>query len=563
MRRASSRSSSPDKKLFEEGDIKPTVTTPLTSPSPNKRKGHPLKNAGKQRQITDFFVTGTVTPLASPSIETKTKPTTSHSVSANLEDSPSKKRGRPPKRSSSAVSAAEGQKDKLSPKKKQKVSPSPLSIGMNMDSIVAQVVRDVGRRTTPPLEEMQQHEEVRVETSGLSRGRSKKKSIIVPQKTKSPQRIFPSSRNNSSNADDNSLPKTKNPPSHKLTRGRSKEESPAPTTSPVKSKSPSPCTTGKGRKALASEPSQKKGKKKGRKSGKAGIEYKAEEPLFLPLEVKTGPSSGGSNCSGKSLLLEDYGNIAAIVKERAVQADAEILRKSLSHKKKKTKSSSKEQDEYVNTPLDTTPVPRRSDLKSKNKGSSSAALKSGAKKKLFQSPLKNSPKKNPEAFTSSGRPRRSVTTKAAKPPATVTSVSSGKKGSVTEPLKPVPVPLEKGKGQQKKGLLATPVLTTDKVGKTAANKTLNFEGVSKPMGSAEKKKFGDKDAMRKYLKKKALAHKSISPLALGKKMKKGKVLQAKVNQVDEDEDEETVGDKDTAAENADAIRERDDRARRG
>lgn len=319
-------------------------------------------------------------------------------------------------------------------------------------------------------------------------------------------------------------------------------------------------------------------------------------PHSLGLQVKSGPSSGGSVCSGSSgkstLVDQDYGNIAALVKERAVQADAEILRRksmspphrllSPSHaspqKKVKVKVEVKtpkgtpkvlavksvavtpksSKSKKIGKTPDPSETPSSSRKTPKDPGTTPLSKKtpvSSARKKLCLSPLKKTPKskllQESGLLTLSGRPRRSVAVGAVAvaplTPAAVptTPVRGSIASSTVGTLKPVQLKL-KGKKKIKTEVMEPPVPEVPEV-----------------VEVSPKRKFGggDKDAMRKYLKKKALLQQKqklggISP-------KKEKVLQPKSKNKHNSSNNESLGEGGEGGEATGPLSMQDDRAIKG
>ncbi|XP_021960551.1 uncharacterized protein LOC110856375 isoform X2 [Folsomia candida] len=532
--RRPSRSRSPDKNAELVTPEVPTTTTttvptPFTSPS-SKRKGRPpLKNAGKQRIITEFF--GTTPPsAASPS-------TTPVVVKSG-------KRGRPPKRKLSDG----GTPLEQSAPKKGKPSPSVANDDGTIDPVVVPEKPGRGR----PKKKDTNNKDA---TTGKSVSSSGKKSLVVATPTTTTPR-------RDSRASSSSISPTR---SNLFVEKRVEKKSVAKSVSPSASHKKKSTT-----KAVplpeASSPSPKKGASPVAKKAKKTKKGRKSESDHL--EVKTGPSSGGSSSSGKSLLMDqDYGNIVAFMKEASVLADAEQnRRKSLSPPQRRIKLSasvtsspsvsttptgrkSKKKNAPTKEPSPSPPPPEVKPVPEVVSRKSAPSTSASVRKKLLLSPMKpsNSPKTPKQkdsgedadsAVTLSGRPRRGVTV--ATPSVHKTPKSLASASATVGTLKQVQVvECKTKKWSKKKGdggginivrtAIETPIrpVATTTPSQTGGRKCLNFSsgGDETPSPSGRKGKFGDKDAMRKYLKKKALTHQKTAGVASATGRKKEKVLQ--------------------------------------
>jgi hypothetical protein len=611
-KRTQSRSRSPDKKAeavmleAEDNSIHTKAVIPLQSPVPaasvtmHKRKGRPpTKNPNPgQKQITEYFSMGT-SPVRVPS--EPRLPVTVESASKRLSE-PAKKRGRPPKRKLDDLTAIESEGESVtepstkkgpeSLKKKLRASDLP-----GMDKIVARFSGEVVRRTTPPLEIASSSSQIVVSTPQLKEGRRgrprKKKSIKAAQlveNTLVPVAVSPSVKRKGLGKSPVGLKSGTSPkravavvappsPDNRLTvtpkRSRSKgkvEDGRSPSSSRKKDAGKSPSPVRKTKESVKqlemktpSKPATSKASKVPLASPSSSTAGSNSELIFLdPYEVKKSKGTGSSTSSGSVSpaggVRLDCGKVAALVKERAkVELMAQSRRKSVSP----VKHSDKEKSSIISPLKDTasSKVSKLLSLKqnemlrpssSSQVGKSSSPVKKAKKQHLLKQLVTDllipsaTPGDPAAEVTPSGRPKRAVTSKL---------LQSQTKGENT------PSGGNKGEESQTKG--ASRKKMKEEQGETPIAgarggmkaRALSLASVSP---QKDKKKFGDKDAMRKYLKKKALIQNAktaasasapiaANPLAavFGRKDKKvvQKVLQPKVkngggSKIPEPEEEE-------------------------
>jgi len=615
-KRTPSRSKSPDKKLeaitSDETSKQPASESETSSlkssvPSHQKRKGRPPTKNPSQTQITEYFgaspVRAQITTGGKQQQQSRNASPQAHSSKSQSE--PLRKRGRPPKRKledanedeESDDEGASAAEDSMAPssvsqssaKKKARTSSSNLP---GMDKIVATFSGEVVRRTTPPLESSSSS----LSAKERGRGRPPKKSKQFSSQPDIPEEVEKSKEKShgkspvgkKSTRSDSASSVSLSPKRHTAVasdslavpiaetpkRNRSKgrvEEIKTPSARKVQAASPSPSR--KAKSADGSKTSDRKSsspvKPVGQKAkgGLASPSAPVGELLFLdPFEVKKTSGPGSSVSSGSlsptGAVRLDCGKVAALVKERAkVELLAQSRRKSVSPvklgEKNKTSTPSK------------SPGSKMSHLVAPPSSSSSQPPKSAKKPKkqhLLQQLVTDllipsaTPGDSCTEVTPSGRPRRAVTTKQ------IQQQSSSQQGESSSKVEG---------STSKKGTKDSAVGDSKKKKKEDGSATPVVSGRSSVKGRAlslasvspqKDKKFGDKDAMRKYLKKKALAQNAktassvkqttspVTPVAavFGKKGKKAaaptpNVLQpkakngasaSKVPEAEEEEEEE-------------------------